>query len=288
MKYGINMLLWTDDATGEEWTPLFEQIKEAGYDGVEIPVFSTDAKSYEALGNRLNTIGLERTAVTVRSEQDDPVALVHEVASRGIEANKSAVECCAALGASHLVGPFHSALGFFSGAPPTTDQRKRAVDSMQKVSEHAAANDIVLALEYLNRFELYLLNCAADMAEFIDSVDHPNCQMMYDTFHAHIEEKNVRDAIMTAGKRIAHVHISENDRSTPGTGQVHWDATFSALREIGYDGWLVVEAFGLALPKLAAATKIWRRMFPSEESLMRESLQFMKRSIERTLNPAAS
>ena len=46
---------------------------------------------------------------------------------------------------------------------------------------------------------------------------------------------------------LAHVHISENDRSTPGQGNVRWDETFDALHEIGYDGLMVIEAFGLAL-----------------------------------------
>ena len=84
-------------------------------------------------------------------------------------------------------------------------------------------------------------------------------------------------AIRAGGSNIAHVHISENDRGTPGTGQVNWQASFDTLKEIGYDGWMTVEAFGLALPSLAAATKIWRRMFDGEERLAREALAFMKR-----------
>ena len=63
------------------------------------------------------------------------------------------------------------------------------------------------------------------------------------------------------------MHISENDRSTPGTGNIPWTATFDALRKVNYNGWLVVEAFGLALPAFVAATKIWRRMYQSEEQL---------------------
>jgi D-psicose/D-tagatose/L-ribulose 3-epimerase len=73
-----------------------------------------------------------------------------------------------------------------------------------------------------------------------------------------------------------HVHISENDRSTPGQGQVAWKETFDTLRETGYDGWMTVEAFGLALPEISAATKIWRRMYESEEQLSRDALAFMQ------------
>ena len=80
---------------------------------------------------------------------------------------------------------------------------------------------------------------------------------------------------------ITHVHISENDRSTPGSGNVRWEENFDTLREINYDGWMVVEAFGLALAELAAATKIWRRMYESEEQLSRDALQFMKQNVEQ-------
>jgi D-psicose/D-tagatose/L-ribulose 3-epimerase len=135
---------------------------------------------------------------------------------------------------------------------------------------------VTLGLEYLNRFECYFLTCAADAARFVGEVNHPHLRLMYDTFHANIEEKDVAAAIRAVAPYLAHVHISENDRSTPGEGSVDWDATFATLKEVNYDGWLMVEAFGLALPDLAAATKIWRRMFPTEEYLATHALAFMK------------
>jgi D-psicose/D-tagatose/L-ribulose 3-epimerase len=102
---------------------------------------------------------------------------------------------------------------------------------------------------------------------------------MYDTFHANIEEKDPAAAIREVAPVCAHVHISENDRSTPGTGGVNWKATFDALKEVNYDGWLMIEAFGLALPEIAAATKIWRKMFSSEEQLAKDGLAFMKSQV---------
>jgi len=108
-------------------------------------------------------------------------------------------------------------------------------------------------------------------------VNHPNCRMMHDTFHAHIEEKDTAAAIRAGAAHSVHVHISENDRSTPGAGQVDWATTFRTLKEIKYDGWLVIEAFGTALPKLAAATKIWRRMYQNEEQLAADGLAFIRK-----------
>jgi D-psicose/D-tagatose/L-ribulose 3-epimerase len=75
------------------------------------------------------------------------------------------------------------------------------------------------------------------------------------------------------------VHISENDRGTPGQGGIPWKTTFDTLKEVGFDGWLTVEAFGLSLPEIAAATKIWRRMYESEEQLATDAMSFMRREV---------
>jgi len=128
----------------------------------------------------------------------------------------------------------------------------------------------------VNRFELYHLNVLDQAVRLVDEVGHPNCRIHLDTFHAHIEEKDPAAAIRRAGDRIAHVHVSENDRGVPGTGSVAWEATFDALSDIGYDGWLTVEAFGNFLPNLAAATKIWRPLFENEERLATDALAFIK------------
>ncbi len=277
MKFGMNLLLWTGELN-DDTLPVLEMLKGLGYDGVELPIFNPDL-DYAAWGSRLDNLGLERTAVTVRTEEDNPISADAAVRAQGVDGTKRALDCCAAAGATHLVGPYHSALGLFSGAGPTGDEWKWGVESMRAVAEHAGTLGVTLGVECLNRFETYLLNTHSDSARFAREVDHPNCRVMYDTFHANIEEKSIPQAIRDCADVLAHVHISENDRSTPGAGNVLWAENFDTLKEVGYDGWMMVEAFGLALPELAAATKIWRRMFESEEQLSRDALAFMKAEV---------
>jgi D-psicose/D-tagatose/L-ribulose 3-epimerase len=280
MKFGMNLLLWTGELN-ESMLPVLEQLKEMGYDGVEVPIFSGEPKTFTAWAKRLDDLGLERTAVTIRTEADNPISADAKVRAAGVGATKRTLDCCQALGAQSLCGPTHSAIGLFSGEGPTPDEWKWGVESMRKVAEHAGSTGVMIAVEYLNRFETYFLTCAADTVRFIKEVNHPNCRMMYDTFHANIEEKGIADAIRTAAPHTVHVHISENDRSTPGQGHVAWQETFDTLRDVRYDGWMVVEAFGLALPEISAATKIWRRMYQSEEQLARDALAFMKSETAR-------
>jgi D-psicose/D-tagatose/L-ribulose 3-epimerase len=275
MKFGMNLLLWTGELNNG-MLPVLEQLKKIGYDGVEVPMFGGEPENFRSWAKRLDDLGLERTAVTIRTDGDNPISSDAKIRATGIEATKRTLDCCHALGATALCGPYHSAIGLFSGAGPTQDEWKWGIDSMRAVAEHAKSVGVMLAVEYLNRFETYFLTCAADTVEFIKAVDHPSCRMMYDTFHANIEEKGIAAAIRTAAPYTVHVHISENDRSTPGQGHVAWKETFDTLNEVGYDGWMVVEAFGLALPEISAATKIWRRMYQSEEQLATDALKFMK------------
>jgi len=279
VKYGMNLLLWTGELN-DELMPVLESLKAMGYDGVEVPIFNTDL-DYAAWGKRLDDLGLGRTAVTVRNVEDNPIDPDAAVRAAGVAGTNKVLDCCAAIGAETLVGPYHSALGHFSGAGPTEDEWKWGVDSMRQVAEHAGKVNVMLGVEALNRFETYLLNTHADSARFAREVDHPHCKVMYDTFHANIEEKSIAGAIRDCADVLTHVHISENDRSTPGAGNVRWAENFDTLKEVGYDGWMMIEAFGLALPELAAATKIWRRMFESEEQLSRDGLAFMKGEVEK-------
>ncbi|MCA9063910.1 MAG: sugar phosphate isomerase/epimerase [Planctomycetaceae bacterium] len=275
MKYGMNLLLWSGAITQEHF-PLLASIREWGYDGVELPMFDFDLNNAAQVGAELTRLGLERTAVTVCTKEENPIDADPAIRKAGLDRLKKAIDACAAAGATSLCGPIHSALGEFSGTGRTSDEWSRAQDILGQAGDHAKANNVTLVVEYLNRFECYFLNCAADAAQFCRELNHSHVRTMYDTFHANIEEKCISGAVKSYGEYLAHVHISENDRSTPGEGGVNWDATFKALKEVNYDGWLMIEAFGLALPELAAATRIWRRMFPSEEHLAKQGLAFMK------------
>jgi D-psicose/D-tagatose/L-ribulose 3-epimerase len=272
----MNMLLWSTDVSDSWFGETFAMLRDAGYEGIEVPLFDPEPAKAKRTGERLRELGLVPLGVTARSEDQSPISADPAVRRQAVEATKREIDACAALGASILCGPLAAPLGVFSGRGPTADERQRSAETLRAASEYAAERGVTLVVEYLNRFELYLVNCAADAASLVREVDHPNCRLMYDTFHAHIEEKDPRTALRACADVLVHVHASENDRGTPGSGQVDWDATFAGLDEIGYDGWVVVEAFGDALPELAAATKVWRRTFESEEQLARDGARFLR------------
>jgi D-psicose/D-tagatose/L-ribulose 3-epimerase len=279
MRYGMNLLLWTTEVTEAHW-PVLERLKAIGYDLVEVPVFETgDVAAYARLGARLRGLGLAPHAVTALGAEANIASDDAAVRTAGEARLRAIVDCAAALGAPTLSGPIHSALGVFTGEGPRADEIARSAEILARIAAHARPAGLRLAIEPLNRFECYLLNDLASAAAFARRVA-PDAGVLYDTFHAHIEEKDVAAAIAADADRIALVHVSENDRSTPGRGQVRWGESFAALKAAGYAGPLIVEAFGLALPALSAATRIWRRMFDDEFTLAEEALGFMKRQWE--------
>lgn len=275
MKIGMNLLLWTGSVASEHF-PILAKLKAAGFDGVELPVFGGKPADYKPIRAELDKQGLKCTTVTILTKETNAISPDAAIRQKAFEWLKTMVEINHVLGSETVCGPYHSALGEFSGTGPTADEKKWSADVLRATAEFAKQANLMLAIEYLNRFECYFLNTAVAARELVGLVNHPNFRTMYDSFHAHIEEKDAAAAIRTVAPVLAHVHISENDRGTPGTGQVNWDATFKTLKEVGYDGWLTIEAFGRALPDLAAATRIWRDLFPSAEEVYTKGLAFIK------------
>jgi len=276
MKAGFNMLLWTGHVTEEDF-PRLEMLKKAGFDGVEIPLFGGDAAHFEIVGKAIKDNGLGCTSVTViPDEEHNPVSADAGHRKGGVKHLKWAIDCSQALGSEILCGPFYQPLGVFTGEGPSEEEKQRAAEVHRQAADYAAKAGVTLAVEFLNRFECYFLNTMAATADFVKRVNKPNYGVLFDTFHAHIEEKDPVGCIAPNIDIIKHVHISENDRGTPGKGHVNWTGTFKALRSAGYDGWLMIEAFGRALPDLAAATRVWRDFFPSPEEVYTEGLKLIK------------
>jgi D-psicose/D-tagatose/L-ribulose 3-epimerase len=275
MKTGFNLLLWTTHVTAEH-TPILKSLKRAGYDGVEIPVFEGAPDHYARLGETLDKLGVGRSVVSALGAGKNPLSASPADRKAAIAHTKWFIDCSAALGADILAGPMHSELGYFSGNGATSAERKRGISYHRSAGDYAAKKKLRFAIEALNRFECYFLNTMGQLSDYLDEVDHPAIKAMYDTFHANIEEKDPVAAIKTIKKHMIHVHISENDRGTPGRGHVPWEATYKALRAVKYEGWLTIEAFGRAMPAVAAATRVWRDFFPNREGVYLEGLKHMK------------
>ncbi|CAN5389020.1 sugar phosphate isomerase/epimerase [soil metagenome] len=278
MKIGFNLLV-VGTHIGDEHAPLLERIKAIGYDGVEIPVFEGEPAHYAKLGNRLKSLGLESTIVTIVTEETSPISLEKSVRAKARDRLHWTVDVAHALGATDIAGPYHSPLGVFTGGGPSESEIDHGSDVLREAAAYGEKARVHFSIEALNRFECYFLNTMAQASELRRRVNHPNFSYMYDTFHANIEERDLVRAYADYAHEITHIHLSENDRGIVGRGHVPFGPVIAAIKAGGYDGWLTVEAFGRALPALAAATRVWRDLFPDIDTLLTESLAEIRKHL---------
>jgi len=275
MKFGVNTLLWTASFDIGH-LDLLPRIKDAGFDGVEISRFSFDKFPAAKIRRALEANQLQCTlcsALTGNLSMARPD-------SGAASFLTDAIHCAAEIGAAVLVGPFCTPIGFLPGGRRTRDEWNRAVDSFRAIVPALDQDSISLAVEPLNRFETYFLNTAADARALCDAVGHPRLGILFDTFHANIEEKSLSAGIRDAGSRLMHVHACENDRGTPGSGHIEWKELRSALQELAYDDWLVIESFGFAIPEIAAAACIWRDLAKEPEDIAWQGLHYLRNLFE--------
>jgi D-psicose/D-tagatose/L-ribulose 3-epimerase len=279
MKIGMNLLLWTGHVT-QEHVPVLKALKATGFDGVEVPVFDpSDTAHYRWLAGVLDDIGLQRTAVAlIPDEAHSPISADSTARQGGVDHLRRVIDCCAVLGSQALVGPWFQPLGVFSGEGPTDAELNRCAGVHRQVAQAARDAGLICALEPLNRFECYLLNTCEQSSAYLERLNEPGFGILYDTFHANIEEKDPLTALRTAYAKghVNHVHISENDRGTPGRGHAKIAETIATLKALGYDGWLTIEAFGKALPELAAATRVWRDFFANPEEVYTDGYRYIR------------
>jgi len=275
MKFGVNTFIWTA-VFDETNLALLPRIKAAGFDGVEVSMFNPRTFQSSAIRKGLAENGLECTICSVLGHDVNMIAEDAATRARALTHLKDCAARAAEVGAKLIAGPLYSPVGHLPGRRRTQDEWSWAVECYRQLAPTLVSHGVTIAIEPLNRFETYFLNTAADTVRFCDDVNHPNVGILFDTFHANIEEKDIAAAYRTVARHLKHVHTCENDRGTPGTGHIPWKEVFTALHEIGYDGWLTIESFGFSLGELSAAASIWRDIAPTPESIAFDGVKFLR------------
>jgi D-psicose/D-tagatose/L-ribulose 3-epimerase len=277
MKFGVNTFIWTA-VFDKSHLPLLPRIKAAGFDGVEVSMFDPATFAAEDIRRGLLANGLECTICSVMTQG---LSLISDDAAVRAKARTRLADCAkkaAEVGAKIIAGPLYSPVGYLPGRRRTSDEWKWCIEAYQSLGPVLTDCGVTIAIEPLNRFETYFLNIATDAARLCDEIGHPNVGILFDTFHANIEEKDIAQGYRTVARHLKHVHTCENDRGIPGSGHVEWAGVFQTLRDIKYDGWLTIESFGFALGEISAAASIWRDIEASPDSIAFEGVKFLKKN----------
>lgn len=278
MRFGVNGWVWTAPVTTAEVEKLAPHVKRMGFDWFEVPLETIGDLDYARGAAILRDNGLGVSTCAAMGPDRDLIHPDPSIRENGKAYIRQAIDATHTLGATNLVGPMYSAVGRTWQQTPA--ERARDLDmlvaALQELATYANDRGVVLCIEPLNRFETSFLNTAEQVIEVVDRVNSPACAILLDTFHMNIEEKNLGRAIRAAGKRLKHFHACENDRGAPGSGNVQWQDVATALKEIGYDGPVVIESFTPKVKSIARAAAIWREFEPSPDALAENGLCFLK------------
>ena len=141
----------------------------------------------------------------------------------------------------------------------------RAIKGVREAIKAAEDNDVIFCVEVVNRFEQFIMNTAAEGIAFAERVGSPNCKILLDTFHMNIEEDSLRDSIVETGDWLGHFHLGETNRRPPGRGRMPWPEIFGALREINYQGAVVMEPFLVPGGEVGRDISVYRDLLGSAD-----------------------
>ena len=272
MQFGAHAFIWAGEWTPEGAKKVIGGAAEAGLDFVEIPLLRPESMDVGATRALLDDYGIGCTCSLGLPE----AAHLPSAPEKAQSFLERAVDVAAGLEAPVLCGVLYAHLGTLTGRPPEDEELEDVARVLKNVARYAAGREVSLGVEAVNRYETYLINLASQAEAVLDRVGEPNVFVHLDTYHMNIEEKGFYDPIATAGERMRYIHLSESDRGTPGTGNVHWDEVFRGLKAIDYEGYMVMESFAAINEDLAGATALWRDVVGDPETLIRDGLGFLR------------
>lgn len=263
-----------------DWLP---RIRAMGYDFIELltpePGELDLAQTRAALEDAgLGVVLAARVNLDRNLTSDEP-----ERRQAGVDYLRRAVDCAVALGADIVGGPLYGNPLVFAGrAPaPVTESRRKArqdwcVEGLLAAAPHAAAAGVTLAVEPLNRFETDILCTTRQGVALMELVDHPAVGLLLDTFHMHMEDASIPEAIAQAAPWLRHFQANENHRGFIGSGATDWTAVARALRGAGYVGPISVEPFRRDDDRIATPIAQWRPPHEDETEKLAASLGLLR------------
>lgn len=273
---GVHAGLW-----GFDWSDTFAEraISEAaniGYDFIEIPLSDSALERSAHTRGLLNTYGIQATVSLALDQTCDINSTNPVTSSKGESRLNDAITFATGIGAHFVGGVIHSAMTRYLSLP-TSASRANSLDVLRRIADKAENRDITLGIEYVNRYESNLLNTVDQALHYLNELGAANAVLHLDTFHAHIEEPSLLDAVTKAGSALGYIHASESHRGLIGTGSIDWKALAHRLRAEGNTAPIAVETFSPAVMSDTDAINIglWSQPWSNPEETAAHSFDFL-------------
>ncbi len=278
MKYGANTWIWYSPLTDEHLAALAPRLVDWGFDVVELPVESPGDWSPERAAEILAGHGLEASVCVAMGPGRELCGADGETVAATQAFLRECLDIAATVGAGVIAGPIYASVGRTWRL--SADERRALYaelrENLRPVCEYGAERGVKVGVEPLVRYETSVINTVEQALEVVDGLPPEGAGLLFDTYHANLEELDVAAALRAAGPRLVHFHASANDRGVPGTDHVQWPAVRDALRDTGYDGPVVIESFTAENETIATAASIWRPLAPSQDAIAADGVRFLR------------
>ena len=278
MRFGINTFLYTSPFTTES-VKLFPKFKNWGFETVEIPVEALehiDPKKVRAAAEK-NGLAIGSVCACMGPGRDFRGSAADQQTAR--EYVTGLIDQAAELGCPRIIGPVYSVVGLIG---PHDDAEKKqqfdlVVKNLKPIAQHAEKKGVQICIEPLNRFETDFVNTCDQGLKLVKAIGSKAVKLHLDTFHMNIEEKNQAAAILKAGNLLGHFHACGSDRGTPGGDHIDWKSIVKALKQVGYQGDVVIESFTTDVKVIARAAAIWRKIEPKRDNIAVDGLANLRK-----------
>lgn len=239
----LGLLPGTEVADKAKWA------HDHGVEGIELGVFGVSNEKLRRQADEIN--GLVPICSVCANATPEGVAsfdfLHPEKAKRraSIDGSKAVLQFCGDVGAvGQIVPPIF-------GAPVVPDlspvisiadlEEQLMVAALQELGPVAVENKTLFMLEPLNRYEQHYLRKQSDGMRVIDAAQTAGIGLLSDFFHMHIEETSTPNAFKAAKGYTSHIHLADNTRQEPGTGDIDFVSSFKVLLDNGFKGYMAYE-----------------------------------------------
>lgn len=273
IKFGASLLSWITPV----WSPeagkyAIEKTAGAGFDLIEILLPASMEFNADEVKKQLKNNNLEAVC-SLNLPKEAHIAHYPKVAENLM---KQAINKTSELETDFLGGVLHGGIGVFSGNPLTENEAEIITEVWSNVADYAKEKGVNIGIEPINRYETYVCNTAENVLDLISKTGKDNLFLHLDTFHMNIEENNFYDPIILAGNKLKHLHMTDSHRGMLGEGTINWNELFKALKEINFEGNLVLENFSSSVPGMQQMVSLWQKSPHDAEELALGSLKFMK------------
>lgn len=278
MKTGAHAYIFTNHWSDAALNVL-DLARELGLDALEIPVGDDVVMDVAATRRRAEKLGL---ALVISPGGEWPAKYdlsSHDTAERraGLEWHRAQIDLAAKLGAVAYTGALYGHPGTVRRQRIPPEELRWTADGLHQLAGHGASRGVAVVLEPMSHFRTHLINTTEQALQMLALADHPHLSLLLDTYHMVTEITDFSAAFRAAGQRLWGVHACENHRGCPGTGIIPWRDIGQALREIRFDGWVILETYNSSIGDFAFRRGMFHNVCPDGPAFVRQALNFLKK-----------